>query len=60
MFMFWHQTTGQTHYIGVYDDSSEYVANLKYLETTPANQNCVHEGIKKEQTKFGQWLLPYS
>jgi hypothetical protein len=50
MFMFRHQTAEQTHYIRVCDESSEYVANLKYLGTAPTNQNCVHEGIKKEQT----------
>lgn len=38
-----HQTTGQSQYIKVANESFENVANLKYLGTTLTNFNCIHK-----------------
>jgi hypothetical protein len=46
MFMYRHQTAGQSNYIRVANKSFEKVAKFKYLASTLTDQNCIHEEIR--------------
>jgi hypothetical protein len=46
MLMSHYQKAGQKHSIKMGNRSVEDVAKFKYLETTPTDQNCIHEEIK--------------
>jgi hypothetical protein len=48
MLMSHYQTTGQNQYIKVANQCFENVAELKYLEATLKNQNCIHKEIKSK------------
>jgi hypothetical protein len=45
MLMSHYQKAGQKHSIKMGNRSFEDVAKFKYLETTPTDQNCIHEEI---------------
>jgi hypothetical protein len=52
VFMSCEQNAGQYHNINISNKSFESVVNFKYLETTPTNQNCVHEEIKSRLSRL--------
>jgi hypothetical protein len=65
MLMSRSQKTGQKHSIKIANRSFEDVAKFKYLGTTLADQNCMHEGIKGQLNSgnacyhLAQSLLPF-
>jgi hypothetical protein len=49
-----NNNTGQNHYVIVANKSFENIADLKYLEMTVTNQNCIHEETKNRLSAVAQ------